>query len=432
MALYTGNKTWEAFVYIIQTTDKIEFGVDGADSKPNVDLENRSTNLKKTKATIYISSGIPETGNPFNFALDTDTTNNTYYFNIDNGGFYKANFSGGTISSWENIQSNLKLNIPEININSGDENFFSNLHYNVLNERIDVLNQNDELISLKLKNIEFDTLDAFNKTLLKVSDSELLLKANIEQESENGDGSLTVKNYTGSGTGSEDNMSVTYDNSKERWTINSNLSILDIELENSKSNFYSDFFVTNQTQFDEAFSGTTIDSTYPYRNIVIKPGDYNLSQLVEIDVDNFSIVMQSGAKIIFQNSLCGFSILNARENISLTLNIDGDNQSITDLLDIGNTNYSNINLILLENINADNIINSSSSNSKNKISIVNYGEQSNNIVTNNISGIKNSFITGTYIVGSNTGGKTFDSCENLIINGFVNGLNFISNGDFDN
>lgn len=59
MGTYQGNKQYNATIYIIEPLDPIQAGDEGIDSKPNVDIQDNFSHLKKFKGTLIQGNGSP-------------------------------------------------------------------------------------------------------------------------------------------------------------------------------------------------------------------------------------------------------------------------------------------------------------------------------------------------------------------------------------
>ena len=478
MANYSGNSSnYATTVYIINATDPIAGGLAGYDNLPNIDLEDRKTYLKKYKGTIFHGSGDPSGTESIDF--DVNSIDNVLYLNTITGSFWKV--SDISTPTWTNITKNVVLNVEDIQINDTavSTTAYGFFNHNVIDTRLDALNQDNKIANIKMNNIQFDSADGYSYNQLHNVDSEMQVNADIEQESENTDGYFGVQNF-GSDTGDELTKYWKWDESSASWIIEDkdgtqltlnfkSLYINNIEVIED----IADYIIYNQDLFDAVFnqgvelSTSTIDTTGTYDGtnnglafsvdkndvnfIYLKSGTYILDNIVSIRKQNVKILCSAGATIQIDENIIngvGNMVIDAdtgevpfeigstpesfhidtlfdvsADNTELILNIDGSDGIITNLID-NNTTGSADNCIYdikLKNITLDNSIVKLNSNINNIVKII---ATTNNgvIASTRVDDANQSIIEGIY--------ENDFAGSNLIVNNMNNKTLQIGTGIF--
>jgi len=267
MANYTGNKTWETEIYIIDPLDPIAAGVNGEDSKPNVDLQNRFSYIKKFKGTLVQGNGLPSGSE--GLVGDVDVTTSTLYMDLLSGNFHKPTDS--SFSSWTNVTANVILNIQGIKINNnGNDNSYSSFDFNneiTGEKRMDFFNQNDKIVNIQAGNIQFESAEGYSLRKLYVSDSELQLLTDISQESENANAQFGTKVIVTPGTGGSNNSYLKWNETRQVFELvdengdELGINISQLIQQNVASNPLLDIVITNQTEFNDIFNTAAAGGT---------------------------------------------------------------------------------------------------------------------------------------------------------------------------
>lgn len=449
MATYTGNSTiFEISVFIIDESDPIEHGVDGIDSIPNENNQDRKSYLKKYKGRIIIANGEP-TGN-YSLQIDSDLENSLLYLDQQTASFWKPTVTGTDITSWTNITKNVILNIKEIRINeTGDDSTYIKLSFNDNETKVYLTNYQDRFANILANRFIFTTAEGNALLQTYTSDDEVQINSDIETDAQNSDSKFSVKRYTLADV--QENVSLKWNETSQTWElINDNDDLLNINIGNVYQNgvlaqFIADVLITNQAEFDDIFNtdidgGETIfddpalSGENDYLYIYIKAGTYTLTNTIKSKRNNLIIECAKGAIISLDSSLTGKIIFQIGEDDSgsttyknncFKLNIDGNTISIDTLLKSVKSKDSDyyFNLISLSttNIFADGIY---SNNNSFKIKYLDVPS-----LTNNINEINNSYIEGN--VNIQSGSKVFNDCENLTINAMVNNEMTLATGDFN-
>ena len=451
---YSGDQTLIQDVYIINVTDKIIGGISGYDCLPFIDLQDSSSYLKKYKGYLITGSGNPS--GDYGISVDVDY-NNIIYFNQVNGSFWKRN----TQTTWYSISANSILNIQNIKLNSnGDESKF------VLFDLEDgpetgvqtlfMKTQNNKSAAIKLAELSCQSAEAITETQVHVEDSEILLNDHsVTSESQNSNAQYAVKNFDNDTGETPADKYWQWDESRKTFKLVDKTGALlyfncrNFIIDNIVLTIDYDVVISNQTQFDAIFnpsnlSGTviTIDSSFAYRSIFIRQGNYILKNKYILDKEFLTIISERDTKISLSSALApvpqnigsiviGSYIIGVGQilpdplfeiisnNTTLKLKIDGMDYMNENFIEI-NSDHNNLNIDLLNWSSASEygIIEVTGSHINNIIDIKNY----NSVCDYEIYGLQKSFIKGKYtgIIQNNT---------NNIMNCMINKSMTLMNGD---
>ena len=321
MATYTGSKTYETEVYIIEIDDTIKGGVDGADSKPNVDLHNRLSYFKKYTSTIIQGIGKPS-GN-YGVSGDADTSlsptgGSVLYLDKSSGNFWRP--SDSSFSAWENITANVILNVKEVQINDGNK--YAVMRSNNVDDRLDLLNHNGRASNFRANKIIFESAEGYLFRKLYSNDSEFIINTNLDTFENASDGRYGVHRLSDITGETTINSYFKWNETENNWEIvDENLQLGTINIGSLYFNgalgqVYPEISVQTQSQFDDIFNvsadggvnnffGAIINDTYIKTKsfVYIDNGEYTLKNHINIVSSGIRIETAENAKIILDSSL---------------------------------------------------------------------------------------------------------------------------------
>lgn len=321
---YTVPKTWLPTIYIIEIDDPIEgddpaylaagFEPVGIDNLARLHNAKRTAYLQKFKGILMVSSGPP--GGAMGIIADVDTAGNTLYCNTDDNSFWKPTVSGNAIVAWTNISKNVIMNVKELQVNdNGDDTDFAALKYDGIDSVL-LKNMSGAFIDLRVDTLAFDEAEGFSLIQMNSSDKEMILNFGIKQQSQNGDGRYTVKRFSDATGNAEDDESLLWSESNNRWEFRrqlgslSNLNIGNILVNTIKKTFAIYTLINGQDDFDlyfntapdggvTSFTGAPLEPDYFY----IKHGNYVLRNHLKIRRGKFIIESGNGAVITLDPSI---------------------------------------------------------------------------------------------------------------------------------
>lgn len=462
MANYTTLPNYDENIYIIEIDDPIGSGVDGADSKPNIDIGDNSSYFKKHHSALIIGT-TPPSGN-YGLYYDSNATAQTLYYDKTTCSFWK--WYGGT--TWSNITANVILNINgiKINFNSDEDNYVKMQYIPVVgtgeNSYIhvsDIFNNNQHI---KINRLSAQMFDGNSYVQAGITDSEIMVNSDIQNENENGEGSFGVKHYDifAGGIGelqigndfivgapynyTPNNILITWyepllawEFSRLAWTYGQppyktiiNFSTSTAYVNGIPVLSHLDTIITDQTGFNNIFNkdvlggtnyiSTTGTGSSAVRTIYLKKGTYELRNLQVID-SNINIISQDEAFIIFNPMLLNSTLITITgEKNDIQLNLNGRGLQITNFI-VDNGTDNKFNLYTKDTILTNTLL-QVAQNAIIKSEILNV------ISYADMKDINNSIMYGDFDKATT---KTFNNCNNNVVLGLNSGNSIIGTGNFD-
>lgn len=313
MITHTPTKTYTQPVYIISRTDKVESGVNGIDSKGNVNNAQSIAYVKQQNCEFIIGTGEPS-GN-YGVVADSDSLNNTFYLDQVTQSFWMpSTVTGQTIVTWTNISKNFQINSAGLRINdAGNDSRYAELKFDQIFATgkcgMILYDRNSDLSNLRVGKIIYEDMESLISNQLRVEDSELLSNGLIQTEAQNADGGFVVNHYSTSN--SLEQKFFFFDVSKNTWStydVNGQVAIniggvwlYGINLSNAASQ--EEYTVATQAEFDAIFNTapqngtTTFDPTFQYNQVYIADGEYTLNNYLLIQKEGLCIHSSPNAKV---------------------------------------------------------------------------------------------------------------------------------------
>jgi len=160
---------------------------------------------------------------------------------------------------------------------------------------LEVRNESVSLGTIKLNKITANAIDATSLNQMQIVDNEMLVNSENEEV---GDGRYSVNRID------EDNVSLKYEKDTDEFSLKDesdnllNLKVKKLLIDGQEDLEYdADVIITNQTEFDTTFNGTTFDDTGSPNKIQINPGNYTLNNDIIISKSYIYIRSLKGAII---------------------------------------------------------------------------------------------------------------------------------------
>jgi hypothetical protein len=190
------DNTFNTEVYIFSSEDFVLGELDGTSNIPLKQIAENTAYLKRFKGRIIYGTGTPSTGSiPTDMVLDSYSIYNVLYLDETTGSFWKLT----SISpiTWSNITKSTVLNVAGLKINNaGNDAEYFEFKYNSTTNTLELLDSYGNYGNVKVGTVYYNTIDSRTITdieFVNIVDSELLLLANIEDESQNQDAFFSVK-----------------------------------------------------------------------------------------------------------------------------------------------------------------------------------------------------------------------------------------------